>query len=177
MAIQRLDEQFKLQFDPGITAVLANRYSYPREARIVDLIGPSARHRGYYTREEFLELCRWKTPRSQPLVARNPREAIEEATRLALSTESELLRIKIPMALEGVSWPTASVVLHFAHQDPYPIMDFRALESFGLHAVRYTFPLWKAYVRACRLLAKRTGLDMRSVDRALWQWSKERSTQ
>ena len=36
------------------------------------------------------------------------------------------------MALSGVRWPTASVLLHFGHRDRYPILDYRALEALGV---------------------------------------------
>ncbi len=34
--------------------------------------------------------------------------------------------------LDGVSWLIASVILHFCHSDPYPIIDFRSLWSVSL---------------------------------------------
>jgi len=70
-------------------------------------------------------------------------ELVREATRAALSTRSERLRIEVLMLLEGVSWPTASVILHFAHEEPYPILDTRALWSVGLRAAPpYRFEVW-----------------------------------
>jgi len=37
----------------------------------------------------------------------------------------------------------------------------------------YTFPFWEAYVTACLDLAERARVDGRTLDQALWQWSKE----
>jgi hypothetical protein len=66
------------------------------------------------------------------------------------------------------------VILHFFHRDPYPIIDFRALWSVSLPVpVQYGFDFWWPYVQFCRDLSDRTGLDMRTLDRALWQYSKE----
>jgi hypothetical protein len=68
------------------------------------------------------------------------------------------------------------VLLHFAHRDPYPILDYRALEALGITGqVNYTLEFWGGYVAACRNLSDATALDMRTVDRALWQWSKEQT--
>jgi hypothetical protein len=170
--------QFVLQCDPAQLPELASRYSYDEDTRVVEEIGPQAKARGYYRREEFLELCRWKTPRSKSKVARNSAEDVEEVTGLALTARSEALRIWTPMALEGVSWATSSVLLHFAHTDPYPILDFRVLEALGATGTpSYTIGFWNGYVAACRELSDITGLEMRTVDRALWQWSKERASQ
>ncbi len=96
---------------------------------------------------------------------------------MALHTTPERLRIGSLLILQGVSWPTASVIMHFFHVEPYPILDVRAAWSLGLIATSsgYSFELWWAYVRSCRALSRPLGLSMRSIDRALWQYSKEHS--
>ena len=98
-----------------------------------------------------------------------------EVTRTALRTDNERLKIEILTLLTGVSWPTASVILHFCDKKPYPILDYRALWSLRVEAPpRYDFDFWWAYTRFVRRLAKETKLSMRTIDRALWQYSKER---
>ena len=75
----------------------------------------------------------------------------------------------------AISWPTASVILHFCDRGPYPILDFRAVWSVGVPGVpKYTFSLWWEYTCFIREISDRTGLSMRTIDRALWQYSKER---
>ena len=167
--------KFKLQFDESMIPELAKRYSYPLEDKVVEEIGPRSKSRGYFTEADFKALCYWKTPRSQSKVNSNPPGIIEEATRIALSTEYEEFRIGVLTLLHGVSWPTASVVLHFAHKDPYPIIDYRALWSLGIKSrpLYYTFDYWWGYVKVCRELADKCRVSMRDLDRALWQYSKE----
>lgn len=81
----------------------------------------------------------------------------------------ELLRL-----LEGVEWPTASTLLHFCDTREYPILDFRALWSLGyVKPPHYTMEFWLAYMAFTRALAKKVTLPIRTVDRALWQYSKE----
>jgi hypothetical protein len=167
--------KFILRFDEALIPELASRYTYPIEDEMVHEIGPRAKKRGYFTKEEFKTLCRWKTQRSKSRVNSNPAGYIEEATRIALSTPFEELRIGVLTLLHGVSWPTASVVLHFAHKDPYPIIDFRALWSLGIENQPqfYKFDYWWEYVQVCRALAGRCAISMRKLDRALWQYSKD----
>ena len=55
----------------------------------------------------------------------------------------------------------------------YPILDYRALEALGIKRHVNTISFWSAYVAACRALDDETGFGMRTIDRALWQWSKE----
>ena len=72
--------------------------------------------------------------------------------------------------------PTASTLLYFAFPDDYPILDIRALESLGVKP-RSTYPVsfWLEYLDACRELAARAGVSIRTLDKALWQYSKELS--
>jgi hypothetical protein len=138
-------------------------------------IGRNARKRGHYTLEEFRTVCRWKTPRSAPLVARNSREAVVSLTGVALSeTSSERERIDALRSLRGVGWPTASVLLHLAYPDCYPILDKRVVHALGVRPPStYSFRFWEVFVSAWRQLAKQAGVDGRTFDQALWQWSKE----
>ena len=166
---------FKLRVPASKLKALAPRYPADYDKEIKTVLAPGVRERGYFAKPEFERICHWKTPRSQRKVASNSAEYIEAVTRTALSTESEQLRVEVLTLLSGVRWPTASVILHFCHRDPYPILDVRALWSLGVEAskVTYNFELWWEYTQVCRRLAKSTGLSMRELDRALWQYSKE----
>ncbi|UQN08815.1 hypothetical protein [Deinococcus sp. QL22] len=120
-------------------------------------------------------LSRWKSPRSAPLIQRNDEAYVQEITRFALTTPLERARIEALTLLSGVAWPTASVILHLYHLERYPILDFRALWSVQAdlkHA--YDFGFWMAYVEFCRVQADEANVDMRTLDRALWQYSKEK---
>ena len=80
------------------------------------------------------------------------------------------------LELRGVGVPTASTLLYFAFPESYPILDIRALESLGVKS-RSVYPVgfWLEYLTACRELADRHHVDLRTLDKALWQHSKERS--
>lgn len=172
---------FKLQFKPERIHRLAARYTDEQtaeerqeEQRIVTELSTGVRKRGFYTRDEFVALCRWKSLRARRRYEELSKELIAEVTKIALGARAEELRIGTLTVLDGVSWPTASVLLHFGHRDPYPILDFRALESLGVtQPSSYTFDFWWQYVQACRKLAAKYKVDMRTLDRALWQYSAE----
>lgn len=167
--------RFKLRFSPQQIQDLANRYNYPGENRVVEHLAPRIRKRGYLNTFDFLELCKWKTSRTKKRCAENSGELIEAVTRIALTTPCRELQIKILLALRGVSWPTASVILHFGCDNLYPILDYRALWSVGIEAPQsYNFELWDAYTKFCRDLAHRHQVTLRVLDRALWQYSKEK---
>jgi hypothetical protein len=137
-------------------------------------LGRVARGRGYYTLREFRTICRWKTVRSAPLVARNTGSRVKAATAVALrESSSEVERMDALRALDGVSWPTASVLLHLAYPERYPILDWRALHALGVQRSSYSQRFWEAYVSEYVRLMGVAGVDGRTLDKALWQWSKE----
>jgi hypothetical protein len=167
---------FSLQFDPGEIAGLAERFgdtddSSPEQA------GRAAAARGFYAREEFLVVCAWKSPRSRPRVQANDAAAVEAHTHTALTAPEEAARMEALLDLGGVGVPTASCLLYFADPLSYTILDVRALESLGVRG-RSTYPVafWLEYLYACRELARLHGVSLRTLDKALWQHSKERAS-
>lgn len=166
--------EFVLQFPIKHVRDYASRYAYADDDEVI-AIGKAARARGFYSRDEFVAVCRWKTPRSAPRVAMNSVESVERATHVALlETSAERERIEALRSLHGVEWPTASVFMHLSYPERYPILDKRALQALGVRPpAAYSFRFWQAYVSACLQLAGEAGVDGRTFDQALRQWSKE----
>jgi hypothetical protein len=153
---------------------LASRYDFNVDDEVANA-GAAARQRGYYTKPELVLMCDWKTARSRSRVAKNTKEFVEGVTAAAFATGDEFERMAALCVLRGVEAPTASVLLHFAFPDQYPIIDWRAPESLGEPA-QATYPVayWLRYIEVCRGLAKKAGVTMRELDKALWQYSRER---
>jgi len=162
----------------------AERYVSTDDDRVLE-IGDRSRKAGHFTREDFLEVCEWKT-RGRPRrhYERNSEEDVRRVTALALSSADEPTRLWTLVApgLSGVQMPTASVLIHFGSSDPreaatadraYPIIDFRALWSLNCEKRGDTFEFWWSYVVACRALAVDCGVSMRDLDRALWEYSNQ----
>ncbi len=131
-------------------------------------------NRGWITKGDLRTIARWKALRSAGYMESNPEEYVREITGFGLNAATERARFEVLTALDGVQWPTAFVILHFFHRDPCPIIDFRVFWSVSMPVpAQYTFDFWWPYVQFCRDLSKSTALDMRTLDRALWQYSKE----
>ena len=166
---------FELQFPPDQIDALADRFGPADETHLL-AAGASARARGHYTLAEFIEACAWKTARSRPKVAANREAAVVDATTRAFATADEATRMGALLELEGVGVPTASTLLYFAFPADYPILDVRALDSLGVKPrSQYPISFWLGYLAACRELTRRYGVSVRTLDKALWQYSKERS--
>ena len=169
----------ELRFDKSEIPDLAAKYDIQnknernRTEEITRDIFPAYKSNGFLTKEQFLTVCEWKTPRTKPRCESNDEGLIREVSELARKTESEQMRIQVWTLLAGVSWPTASVFLHFAFPKKYPILDVRALWSLNIDPPpkQYTFPFWKEYADFCRNLSLETVRDMRTLDKALWMYS------
>ena len=165
---------FELQFPADQIRALAERYEYEDDER-VRAAGEAARRRGYYMRHEFLRICAWKTGRSKSKVASNGEQEVERATRAAFEAPDEAERIEALLELKGVGVPTAVGTASLRLPGEYPILDVRALESLGQRGrTTYSVSYWLKYLDACRRLAEEHGVSLRVLDKALWQYSKER---
>ena len=171
----------KLRFCESEILYWAERYSDPEgealENQLTDkTLREQIQQQKYLDINLLRKVAAWKSERRVDLIDKNSESDVKEITRYALTTTSERIRWGVLSCLDGVRLPTASAVLHFFHQEPYPIIDVRALWSIGVEKTsNYPFLFWQEYVSFCRALAKRNDIidDMRTLDRALWQYSRE----
>lgn len=163
-----------LRFHEAELKAIAANYAYRLQDTALSQYRTEILKRGYLTKAELRAVAKWKAPRSAGHIEKNSEEFVKEITGFALSTQSERARIESLTLLDGVRWPSASVILHFFHKNPYPILDYRALWSLNTKVPnQYRFNFWMEYVEICRDIAGRNGLSMRTLDKALWQYSKE----
>lgn len=168
------EENMKLRFSKSDITSLAQRYEFTYGEETLIGLRHDAQKAGYITQGQLELAAHWKSPRITGYIKRNEENYVKEITAWSFSANEERSRIEVLTLLDGVSWPMASVILHLFHQSPYPVLDFRALWSVGLKVPnQYTFSFWWPYVEFCRGAARRNSIDMRTLDRALWQYSKE----
>ena len=130
----------------------------------------------YLDKEKFVRLGKWKSKRPTKRYESNDDSLIRDITKFSFLTKNEEARIKSLLVLSGVSWPVASVILHFTFPNNYPILDFRALQSLGIEKPKnYNFNFWQKYCGRVREIAKNVQEDIRTVDKALWAYSQEYS--
>ena len=154
----------------------ARREEWTLEGALEKAIAPKARQLGYLNREDLLRFCKWKSPRALNYCKKNTEADVKDITHIAFSCRNERVRIGILTLLRGVSWPMASVILHFWSEYQYPILDRRALSSLGVEEKKsFGFDFWWKYTLFCREVSEDHGVSMRTLDRALWQHDKENS--
>ncbi len=164
----------KLRFKESQIKNIANRYDYIGKEFELEQLADKIQKTGSLSKDNLRLIAQWKSPRSAGNVEKNSETYIKEITSFVFSTDDERARIQTLTILDGVLWPTASVILHLFHTDPYPILDFRALWSANTEVPKqYSYDFWESYVHFCRKIAKRNKVTMRNLDRAMWQYSKE----
>lgn len=169
-------QKFVLQFDPLEISKLAGRYGPEQDLEAFK--AGSSIAAGNYTRENLKVIVHWKSPRRIALIDDNTDAEVAKALRFATDVcTSERSAVETLDRLHGVGVPVAFAILTTAHPTKYTIIDFRALESLGVSRWDGSVNYYLSYLQACRDLAFKHKISLRTLDRALWQWSRENGDQ
>ena len=82
----------------------------PATVKLMERLG-AIKRRGWFSRREFLEMCRWKSPRALRHYQTNSETMIRLVSRPVLATRSERKRIQLLRSFRGVSVTMASAIL------------------------------------------------------------------
>jgi hypothetical protein len=164
--------RFELAFAPYQIGELSSRYRNYDEEVVFEAGRRIAA--GNFDIAELRAIFEWKTRgRGRSRLERNAPEEIEDALRLALAARTERSAVSVLRGLAGVDVPVASAIMTAVDPRRYTILDFRALFSLGAKRSYNSVDFYLAYLAACRRIAEAAGVDLRTLDRALWQYSKE----
>ena len=134
----------------------------------------------FLNKEYFVRLGRWKTPRYNDTRKANPEETIIEVTRLAYQMQDDLSKLEILRSLRGVGIAVASTILYFLEPDRYAIFDYHVRRTLNKRhcwnrgETDNTRRAWLEYVTITRRLAARIGVDLRTLEKALFAYDKYR---
>ena len=134
--------------------------------------------RGYLLKDELIEIVGWKAPRRKTNAPRNDPLLVEDVTRLAFAADDPRFAAWMLCYLEGVWVRMASAILTVYDPRKYTVMDVRAwatLERMGLPKLGLSPDMdlnycdtYGSYLSACKCLASRLGVSLRTLDRCLW---------
>ena len=135
--------------------------------------------RGYLLKDELIEIVGWKAARQKPNAERNEPRLVEDVTRQAFAADDPGFAAWTLRYLAGVATRMASAILTVYNPCRYTVMDVRAwatLESEGLLPELGLSPdmdlnycdTYGSYLSACKCLASRLGVSLRTLDRCLW---------
>jgi hypothetical protein len=154
---------------------LAERYGYAEDDEAFAAGQNIAK--GDYSIRNLKTIVEWKSARIAGLIEKNAPEDVAKALKFAANPRtSERSAIDTLCRLTGIGIPVASAILTMVYPTKYTVIDFRALEALGIKDGRGedTIDYYLEYLNACRALARKHNVSLRTLDRALWQWSKER---
>jgi hypothetical protein len=148
----------------------------PATAALIRDLRP-VRARGYFTRAEFLRMCRWKSPRARRLWSATPAARVRAVSRRVLAARSERRRMELLTSLPGVGVPIASAILTLLDPRRYGVLDIRAWQLLVALRVAtgnprgqgFTIGQWELYLAALRRQARRLNASARAVEYTLFQ--------
>lgn len=167
----------------SIKEVIKNNL-YPNEpwdaSALFDSMG-DVKKRGYLTKEEFLKIAMWKSPRPKKHYISNSEEKITEVSKRALLCSSEEEKIEILEELNGVSIAVASAFLTVIDPDNYGIIDIRVWQLLYLYGEvndkpsgqGFNIKNWISYITILRKYAQDFNLKVRDVERTLFFYHKK----
>lgn len=129
----------------------------------------------YLTKDILMNIAKWKARRVKGYVEKNEDQYVRDTTQVSLATKNEKLKIEVLTLLNGVKIRMASAILFFCYPEQYTVMDYRAWDSLKAlnkidGEIDDTFGGWQMYNETCRKIAKQTGVSLRKLDKALWQY-------
>jgi len=151
---------------------------YDTEKYLFDVVGPSAKGKGYLSFEDFYKICMWKSARQKRKYIQN-KSSIEKVSKRALAEKDEAEKIQMLCELKGVGIPTASAILTVVFPETYAVIDVRCLEMlrerFTYKIGKYiSIKVWLGYLNKMRGLASANDITPRELDMALFAMHKEK---
>ena len=160
-------------FDESKILDYADQYPAAYDSCVKDIKG-HVMNQGYLSLSDLEVVGKWKVKRGlntgRYLIKNSPARVID-ITRIALSSDTcDRDRIELLQCLHGVREAVASAILHWFHEDPYPIWDKFARTALGFDPSQTYFKGndWKNYTSRFRGIMERRNVDKRTLDRALW---------
>jgi hypothetical protein len=131
---------------------------------------------GDYSVIHFERIVAWKTNgRGRSRLRLNKPEEVRDALWLAHVAKTPRASIAVLMGLHGVDVPVASSVMAMVSPTTHTVIDYRALEALDYDGPNRSLSFYLHYRTYCEKLAAEWDLSLRDLDRALWQWSKDRT--
>lgn len=160
----------------------AGEYNVDYDTPIKNLVC-GVKERGYLTKPELVELACWKLPERWKrgedegklgLVKANSCDDVKEITRKAFRETDSIKSIRCLGRLQGVGRAIGSAILHWFHEERYPIWDIYARWSVRLNECQHQYKnndeRWQTYVKYCKDIADEYEVCMRTLDRALLKY-------
>ena len=150
---------------------------YPKIQKLIILM-QNAKKRGYLNKDEFIKICKEKTPRPEKHYKANPPEAIKEISKRVFESQDDLLRMNLLLDLKGVGIAVGSWMLMMIDPQNYGTIDIRAWQvlvyfnevSTKSNGKNLGINDWHLYNLKLRAFANELKLSARDIERTLYDF-------
>jgi len=159
---------------------------YPDTAPLIASLS-HIRTTGYFTRSEFLPMCKWKEPRERRRQnwESNTEDGVRALSAQAFGAPDEARRILHLCRLRGVGIAVASAFLALTDPERYGVIDIRVWQLLALYQeVDYDLDgrnlqvlHWLDYLDKIRLWADELKVTVRTIERTLFQHHRDIQTE
>lgn len=144
---------------------------------IQNLVMTELRHTNTISKDTFIQLINWKSPRLKGIIKVADYENFYRPVIEKCLIENDLRsKLRLLVSLYGIYIPSATTILHFIYPDVFPIIDFRtteALNHYGLlKSTRITENNYWDFFNVIHKIKTDTNFSLRKIDRALFSYHK-----
>ena len=169
----KIDHSFISIWHPRYDEIASDQAEY---TSLVILTDKEIQEKGTISRETFIRILNWKSPRVKGIVRLNEFSAYKEGFRAAYGAE-ENEKLKTLLQLHGIGAPVGSTILHFIYPSSFPIIDIRTAETLHyagrIESKSTDFSHYASFrSEMLRILRDNPGFSLRDIDRALFAYHK-----
>lgn len=132
--------------------------------------------RGYLTKDEFMKIAMWKSPRPKQLYLQNSEEDIISISKKVFATKFEKRKIELLTSFRGISIPAASAFLTLIDPQNYGVIDIRVWQVLFLYGsvkvkptgTNFDFNNWYNYLMKLRFYADKFKVSARDIERTIF---------
>lgn len=134
------------------------------------------KERWYFTKDEFIKMGIWKSPRPKIFYNQNSENDIIEISKKVFSSHSEIEKIIYFTRLKWINIPASSAILMLTDPNNYWVIDIRVWQVLFLYWLVKHNPKWISfdandwidYLEHIRYYAKLFNTSARNIERTLF---------
>jgi hypothetical protein len=123
--VPEINHSFMSTWHPRYDEIASDEVEYKN---LLTLTSKEIEEKGTLSRQTFIRILNWKSPRVKGIVRLNEFSVYEKAISEASRAE-ENDKLKILIRLHGIGTPVGSTILHFIYPGSFPIIDIRTVET------------------------------------------------
>lgn len=148
----------------------------PEYKSLVAQIRKELNHKDSLSKETFVRVLDWKSPRVKGIARLNEFPIYEKGIADAVRAEKDQ-KLGVLCRLRGVGAPVGSTFLHLMYPNEYPIIDIRTVETLHyaglLSSPRTDITRYPAFTAEILKIARENqAFSLREIDRALFAYHK-----